>query len=55
MPIMLAVLLMTLLIGVGSRSKKLRLGQYALVFLITLAQVCILVIYMYTIGLPPSY
>jgi hypothetical protein len=55
MPIMLVVLLMIFLIGLGKRSKQLRLGQYVLIFLITLAQVCILVIYMYTIGIPPAY
>jgi hypothetical protein len=55
MPIMLVVVLMTLLIGLGKRSKELRLGQYVLIFLITLAQVCIFVIHMYTIGLPPAY
>jgi hypothetical protein len=55
MPIMLVVLLMTFLIGMGRRSKELRLRQYVLIFLITLAQVCILVFYIYTIGLPPPY
>jgi hypothetical protein len=55
MPIMLVVLLMTFLMGLGKRSKRLRLGQYVLILLITLAQVCILVFFMYTIGLPPSY
>jgi hypothetical protein len=55
MPIMLVVLLMTFLVGMGKRSKELRLAQYVLILLITLAQVCILVFYMYTIGLPSPY
>ena len=55
MPIMLVVLLMTFLVGMGKRNTESKLRQFALVFLITLAQVCILVFYMYTIGLPPAY
>jgi hypothetical protein len=55
MPIMLVILLMTLLMGMGKHSKELRLRQHALILLVTLAQVCVLVIYMFTIGLPPTY
>jgi hypothetical protein len=53
MPIILVILLMIVLIAVGKRSRELGFRQYLLILLITVVQVCIFVIYMYTMERPP--
>ncbi|MGA9362892.1 MAG: hypothetical protein WBW16_00805 [Bacteroidota bacterium] len=55
MPLAAAVLLMILLIGIGKNCKELGYKQYLVIILITFAQVCILVFFMYTIEKPLLY
>lgn len=55
MPIASVILLMVLLISIGKRSKVFGLGQTLMIFFITLIQVCIFVLYMYTMEKPPLY
>jgi hypothetical protein len=53
MPILFVILLMIVLIGVGKRSRELGFRQCLVIMLVTFIQVCVFVIYMYTIQRPP--
>jgi hypothetical protein len=55
MPLGAAIFLMILVIAIGKRSKELGYRQYLVIILITLAQVGILVFFMYTIEKPPLF
>ncbi len=55
MPLAAAVLLMIFLIGIGRNCKELGYKHYLVIILVTLAQVCILVFFMFTIEKPPLY
>jgi hypothetical protein len=53
MPILFVVFLMIVLIGVGKRSREFGLKQCLVIMLVTLLQVGVFVVYMYTMQRPP--
>jgi hypothetical protein len=55
MPLAAAIVLMIFLIGFGKNCKELGYKQYLVIILITIAQVCILVFFMFTIEKPALY
>jgi hypothetical protein len=55
MPIILVTLLMIVLIGIGKCSREFGFKQNLVIVLVTLIQVCVFVIYMYTMERPPLH
>jgi hypothetical protein len=55
MPIASVIFLMVLLLATGKRSKAFGLGQILMVLFVTMIQICILILYMYTMEKPPLY